>query len=193
MEQMQETSQLIIDAARKRFMHYGYQKTTMAEIARDLNMSTGNLYRYFPSKVDIAEHIALNHERDEYHKVANIIDQNISAKQKFEKIFFLRLKEAFDINNPTDRSRDFILALSKEKPLFVKERRKRKLEYLLKIYDEGIKNGEFSEPHNREKTMQAMLHATLYFTNPDLEVEKDMEELALELDEVLHLIFRGLE
>ncbi|MFN9357805.1 MAG: TetR/AcrR family transcriptional regulator, partial [Alphaproteobacteria bacterium] len=47
----------ILEAARKRFLHYGYAKTTMAEIASDCSMSPGNLYRYFPGKLDIAEAI----------------------------------------------------------------------------------------------------------------------------------------
>ena len=54
-ENLDETAKQILDAASRRFLHYGYGKTTMSEIAQDCNMSTGNLYRYFPSKLDIAE------------------------------------------------------------------------------------------------------------------------------------------
>lgn len=192
MDKLQETSQLIIGAARKRFKHYGYHKTTMAEIARDLKMSTGNLYRYFPSKADIAEKIALQKEEEEYHKVDDIIDLNVTATKKFEKICFMRLKEAFEIYDNESMSHEFIEALCREKPHFVKERRNRKLQTLIQIYDEGIRNGEFSEPIDREQTMRAFMNATLYFTSPDLELEKDMETLAVELDEVLQLLFRGL-
>src|SRR5271168_4948661 len=48
----------IIEAAKKRFSHFGYAKTTMAEVAADCSMSPGNLYRFFPGKLDIAESIA---------------------------------------------------------------------------------------------------------------------------------------
>src|SRR6185312_4666037 len=48
----------IVEAAKKRFSHFGYGKTTMAEIATDCGMSPGNLYRFFPGKLDIAEAIA---------------------------------------------------------------------------------------------------------------------------------------
>ena len=37
----------ILDAAEARFRTYGFGKTTMAEIASDIDMSTANLYRYF--------------------------------------------------------------------------------------------------------------------------------------------------
>lgn len=44
----------IIDAAERRFQQYGYGKTTMMEIASDVDMSAANLYRYFNNKDDIA-------------------------------------------------------------------------------------------------------------------------------------------
>lgn len=49
----QDMRSRIVEAATERFRHYGYGKTTMAEIARDCDMSAGNLYRYFESKSDI--------------------------------------------------------------------------------------------------------------------------------------------
>jgi AcrR family transcriptional regulator len=48
----------IMEAAKSRFSHFGYGKTTMAEVASDCEMSPGNLYRFFPGKLDIAEAIA---------------------------------------------------------------------------------------------------------------------------------------
>ena len=41
----------IVEAAKKRFSHFGYAKTTMAEVAADCEMSPGNLYRFFPGKL----------------------------------------------------------------------------------------------------------------------------------------------
>ncbi|GAB3925528.1 TetR/AcrR family transcriptional regulator [Mucilaginibacter myungsuensis] len=40
----------ILDASYQRFLHYGYSKTTMNEIAGDLAMSKALLYYYFPDK-----------------------------------------------------------------------------------------------------------------------------------------------
>ena len=40
----------IIDAAQKRFGLYGLEKTSMREIAADLNLTKGSLYYYFPDK-----------------------------------------------------------------------------------------------------------------------------------------------
>jgi AcrR family transcriptional regulator len=43
----------ILDAAYHRFLHYGYSKTTMNEIAGDLSFSKALLYYYFPDKSQV--------------------------------------------------------------------------------------------------------------------------------------------
>ena len=48
----------IIDTAERLFRTLGYQKTTVADIARELRMSPANIYRFFASKGAINEAIA---------------------------------------------------------------------------------------------------------------------------------------
>lgn len=49
------TRAAIVDTAERLFRTYGYQKTTVADIARELRMSPANIYRFFPSKAAINE------------------------------------------------------------------------------------------------------------------------------------------
>ena len=51
----------ILNAAAERILHYGYNKTTMSEIAADCGMSPGNIYRFFEAKIDIGEEMARKH------------------------------------------------------------------------------------------------------------------------------------
>jgi AcrR family transcriptional regulator len=55
--QRQETVTRILDTAEKLFRHYGYSKTNVADIARELGMSPANIYRFFASKVEIRQAI----------------------------------------------------------------------------------------------------------------------------------------
>ena len=55
--QRQETITRILDSAEKLFRHYGYAKTNVADIAKDLGMSPANIYRFFASKVEIHQAI----------------------------------------------------------------------------------------------------------------------------------------
>ena len=48
----------ILDVAEALFRSMGYQKTAVADIARELGMSPANVYRFFASKSAINEAIA---------------------------------------------------------------------------------------------------------------------------------------
>lgn len=58
----------ILEAATRRFAHFGLAKTTMAEIAQDLSFSKALLYYYFPDKnalyAAVLEHV-INQSFDE--------------------------------------------------------------------------------------------------------------------------------
>jgi AcrR family transcriptional regulator len=49
----QDNIDRILNAAERLFKHYGYSKTNVADIARELGMSPANIYRFFSSKADI--------------------------------------------------------------------------------------------------------------------------------------------
>jgi AcrR family transcriptional regulator len=52
-----ETRARILKEAERLFRHYGYSKTTVADIAEACAMSSANVYRFFPSKTAIVEAI----------------------------------------------------------------------------------------------------------------------------------------
>ena len=53
MENQDKKRIIIIEAALKRFAHYGLSKTTMSEIAKDISLSKALLYYYFPDKISL--------------------------------------------------------------------------------------------------------------------------------------------
>jgi AcrR family transcriptional regulator len=48
----------ILETAERLFRQFGYRKTTVADIAAELGMSTANVYRFFASKSAITEAVA---------------------------------------------------------------------------------------------------------------------------------------
>lgn len=50
---LDQKQEAIIEAAIKRFAHFGVAKTTMTEIATDLSLSKASLYYYFPDKLNL--------------------------------------------------------------------------------------------------------------------------------------------
>jgi len=66
----EEKRRIILDAAQKRFGLYGLSKTTMQEIADDLNISKASLYYYFPDKESLYAAV-IKTEQEEYIKRIN--------------------------------------------------------------------------------------------------------------------------
>ncbi len=56
-QRAEATRGAIVATAERLFRSMGYQKTAVADIARDLGMSPANVYRFFPSKAAINEAI----------------------------------------------------------------------------------------------------------------------------------------
>ena len=56
-QRAEATRSAIVATAERLFRTMGYQKTTVADIARELKMSPANIYRFFPSKSAINEAI----------------------------------------------------------------------------------------------------------------------------------------
>jgi AcrR family transcriptional regulator len=59
---MEKRKEEIVEVALKRFAHYGFNKTTMNEVADDLHITKANLYYYYPDKSalikDVICHVA---------------------------------------------------------------------------------------------------------------------------------------
>ncbi len=65
----------ILEAARKLLRHYGAQKTTMADIARESDVAVGTLYLEFPSKENILEELSRQQHEE-------VLSRMRSAKQR---------------------------------------------------------------------------------------------------------------
>jgi len=69
-----ETRARIVTEAERLFRHYGYSKTTVADIAEACSMSSANVYRFFPSKSAINEAICgviISNLESELRKIAS--------------------------------------------------------------------------------------------------------------------------
>lgn len=82
----------ILDAALRRFLHYGLKKTSMQEIARDAGVAVGTLYLYFEDKdalvVGCADRFAVRH----HESVERLLAEKRPADQKLRRYVDERLR-----------------------------------------------------------------------------------------------------
>lgn len=134
----------IIEAAIKRFAHFGVAKTTMTEIATDLSLSKASLYYYFPDKLNLyaavlqtitdagaAEHDeTLSKEQDPFKAILYFLERRTDFIIKYHNIL-----EYLKTFSPS--------AIPAElQPVFT-QLRKRELQRLTNIIEKGAVSGLF--------------------------------------------------
>jgi len=80
--------------ALKLFSKEGFYTTTIPDIAKSLDMSVGNLYNYFKSKDILAKEIIKYISAYLGAELRKINEENISAKEKIDKIVRIYFKTA---------------------------------------------------------------------------------------------------
>lgn len=187
-EAANDPADLILDAASRRFLHYGYGKTTMSEIAKDCDMSTGNLYRFFPSKLDIAEAFVKRLRNDQMRKLRAILDEDyLKADDQLRKFLRRKFQLAFDRFHNRPKAFELSAEILTERPSFAGEWERAEADVLIAILNKGEKEGLFVIPDKR-RTARIIQDAVFRFTTSAVFHEGDCDALASELDEVTDLI-----
>jgi TetR/AcrR family transcriptional regulator len=138
-----EKENAIIDAARKRFAHYGFSKVTMEEIAGDVEMGKASLYYYFPTKEDLFRSVILQEQNELQKKFELILEKPKSASEKLQDYVEQRMKFfRVLINLGTLSVHSYFDIKSVFKKLFL-DFEKVELALIKKIIDEGKTKKEF--------------------------------------------------
>src|SRR6476661_2705396 len=81
-----DTRERILVVAERLFRQIGYQKTTVADIAKELRMSPANVYRFFDSKKSIHEGVARTLMGEVEIEARRIVAQPGAAKPKLREL-----------------------------------------------------------------------------------------------------------
>jgi AcrR family transcriptional regulator len=86
----------ILQAARSRFMHYGYKKTTIDEIAADAGIGKGSVYLHFSSKEDILLTIARELKRTVTEQMRAIAASMAKPEEKLRRMMMAKITMVHD-------------------------------------------------------------------------------------------------
>lgn len=192
MDEKSAARERILHAAMMRIKHYGYAKTTMAEIAADCGMSPGNIYRFFEAKIDIAEAMARMHyaeQQQELSAVARRTDQPVDVRLR--EIFQRRMRDNYELVAKSAKILDVAEVLHRERPLFANEQLAHERVFLAALLNEGVEAGVF-DVEDPEFTAEMLQSATAKFAFPQLFSQLTLPKLERELAGVLDLLFKGL-
>ncbi|WP_333625272.1 TetR/AcrR family transcriptional regulator [Sphingobacterium siyangense] len=177
----------ILEAATRRFAHFGMAKTTMSEIAKDLNFSKALLYYYFPDKNSLYSAVF------EYviDKMIEDIEDVIAKGGDFEEIMMYSIDMRVKIINQYYNLFEYTMKMVKELPdeleQVFKESYLREVEIIEKILNIGIDAGEI-QVEDINETARILLYSLFGMR---MGILKDMKNMLFptkeEFDHILSL------
>lgn len=83
-----QTYERIVDKADALFRRFGYTKTPVADIARELEMSSANIYKFFPSKKALIEAVGQKRLQELFRHIRAVTKTRKSAFKRIKDLIF---------------------------------------------------------------------------------------------------------
>jgi len=165
-----EQRKRIIATAERLFREIGFQKTTVADIARDLRMSPANVYRYFSAKSEINAAVA-RHLMSEVEQAAQSIAHGCGSAEQRLRALILSNESMNAERYVADRKiHDMVEAALEENWPIISDHIDRIDAAIEAVIRSGMESGEFAK--GDAQLAARLVHAAcLRYCHPRLMVE----------------------
>ncbi len=134
----------VLTASLKCFARYGYKKTTMEEIARELGLTKGALYSYARNKKDLYQKAVAQALTNWQVRVLEAVEEAATPEEKFMALSFKAfnyLAADHDLRKILINDPEIFPMFPKDDPFFAINENSRNM--LRAVLDQGIKSGVF--------------------------------------------------
>lgn len=190
---LSDPRETILDAAQNRLLHFGYHKTTMAEIADDVGMSAANLYRYFRNKQEIVAECAARCMDERLERLRIITDA--TDREAGDKLLAYALElidDSHALTGEESRVGELVEQITRERPDLIHTRNEVHFALLESIISQGVADGHFDV--NDIASCARAVHASLTLFDVPLFVGLySREEFETRARAVIALLIDGLQ
>jgi len=182
----------ILAAAFDRFVHFGYNKTTMAEIAGDCGMSAANIYRYFDNKLDIGAQLASRCLAQRVTLQSEIVAyKQTTASERLRELVFATLRFTHDQWLEAPLVNELVTAVCGNCMEVVETHKREERHTIVELLEDGNASGEFlvADPQD---TAAALQTAMILFTMPLLMPAYSREVFEEKAEALVRLLLNGL-
>lgn len=190
--QQQDTRARIMTEAESLFRHYGYAKTTVADIARRCGMSPANVYRFFASKSAINEAICRAHLAECEALARRIARQDTTADARLRALvaeIHATHRERF---TKARKLHEMVVAAMDEHWGAIDAYRATLRAIIVSVIAEGMDSGVFVQG-DAEAQGRIVFNALTKFFHPAMIAQNADVDLAAEAVEMVEFILRGLK
>lgn len=156
----------IVEAAFEHFGHYGYEKTTVAELAKSIGFSKSYIYKFFDSKQAIGEVICANRLETIMTAVLAAVADAPSASEKLRRLFRALTEAGSELFFHDRKLYDIAAVASREKWPSTERYAERLLKLIESIVVEGRQDGEFERKTPLDEATYAIYMVMCPFINP---------------------------
>lgn len=152
----------VVDAATEHFGHFGYEKTTVSELAKSIGFSKSYIYKFFDSKQAIGEVICANRLAMIMEIVNSAIADAPSASEKLRRLFRALTEAGSDLFFHDRKLYDIAAVAARDKWPSAEAYEKRLRLLVEHIIVEGRQSGEFE----RKTPLDEAAHALYLVMRP---------------------------
>lgn len=181
----------IIAAAHECFARYGYAKTTVSDLAKEIGFSKAYIYRFFESKQAIGEAICGSRLGQIVTEARAAIDQGSSATDRLRRMFKSLTTRSVDLFFHDRKIYDITAHSAAEQWSSSVAYKQTLNDMLADIIKSGRESGEFERKTPLDETCRAIFYAMMPFVDP-LHLERNLDLLPEAPAEVMSLILRSL-
>ncbi len=189
--QDQTTRETILKAAEARFTHYGYGKTTIAEIASDCDMSVGNIYRFFENKEAIAMAGVEIKMAEKAEVCESAPDPKASAFERLRQYMLARLRYTYQMSCNNVHMFELVELITQKHGELIKKFDKRATDWFAEVLQQGVASGEFREMDSQREA-GSILMATVIFCIP-IFMQESLPVMEERLNALMDLLYQGLK
>lgn len=188
-----EMRQRILEVTQARFRHYGYNKTTVADIASDLGISTAYVYKFFASKLAICEAIVGETVNRIGTQLEDIAASDRPASERLRLVYKTLLEQSIELYFHERKLHDLVRVGVDEHYAAVEHFKDRMRGAARMIVEAGRANGEFEQRTPLADVVDAIWISMVPFAHPSvLEHLIDNVDLERHARHMADLALRGM-
>jgi AcrR family transcriptional regulator len=187
-----DTRTRILTEAERLFRHYGYGKTTIADISEACGMSAANVYRFFPSKSALMEAICSRMIANMEMRLYEIVRRPIPADERLR--LFVQAIYDNTLENLIDHKKvhEMVVVAMEEQWLAIRAHIDRIARQLGELIKDGVARGEFSAT-DAERTGRIVHTAMACFCHPVMVAQKLDDEERVRPEEMTAFLIAALK
>jgi AcrR family transcriptional regulator len=186
-----ERREQIMTAADEHFRLYGYNKTTIADLAKAIGLSSGYIYLLFESKQAIGEAICQRCLGRIQGELQLIAQERTSASDRIRRIYESLVKQSKAMFFNERKLHDIVVVSLTEGWESSTSHDVRLQSILRQVVVEGRESGEFERKTPLDETCEAIMQTLLPFSHPIL-LEKNLDRIESNATAVANLVLRSL-